>query len=72
MAQFEGKAYIVLRPQKFQLVAAGADHGLRTPGEEITFTARPKIKSQSQIFRYGRSIGPNFWISLIYDFTGCL
>ena len=31
-------------------------HGLRTPGEEIVFTARPKIKSQSQIFRYGRSI----------------
>ena len=30
-------------------------HGLRTPGEEITFTARPKIKSQSQIDRYGRS-----------------
>ena len=26
------------------------------PGEEITFTAQPKIKSQSQIFRYGRSI----------------
>ena len=31
-------------------------HGLRTHGEEITFTARPKIKSQSQIYRYGRSI----------------
>ena len=31
-------------------------HGLRTPGEEIAFTARPKIKSQSQIFRYRRSI----------------
>ena len=31
-------------------------HGLRTPGEEIDFTARPKINSQSQIFRYGRSI----------------
>ena len=24
-------------------------HGLRTPREEMTFTARPKIKSQSQI-----------------------
>ena len=36
--------------------AYGADHGLRTPGEEIAFTARPKINSQSQIFRYGRSI----------------
>ena len=39
--------------------------GLRTPGEEIAFTARPKIHSHSQIFRYGRSIfllpyQPNF------------
>ena len=31
-------------------------HGLRTPGEEIAFTARRKIKSQPQIYRYGRSI----------------
>ena len=31
-------------------------HGLRTPGEEIAFTARPKIHSHSQIFKYGRSI----------------
>ena len=31
-------------------------HGLRTPSEEIAFTARPKIHSHSQIFRYGRSI----------------
>ena len=31
-------------------------HGLQTPGEEIIFTAQPKIKSQSQIFRYGRII----------------
>ena len=41
------------------------DHGLRTPGEEIAVTARPKIKYQSQIFRYGQSIfclphRPNF------------
>ena len=28
------------------------DHGLRTPGEEIAFNARPKIHSHSQIFRY--------------------
>ena len=28
-------------------------HGLRTPREEIVFTARPKTQSQSQIFRYG-------------------
>jgi hypothetical protein len=31
-------------------------HGLRTHREETAFTARPKIQSQSQIFRYGRSI----------------
>ena len=28
-------------------------HGLRTPREEKAFTARPKIQSQSLIFRYG-------------------
>ena len=33
-----------------------AYHRLKTPSEEITFTARPKINSHSQIFRYGRSI----------------
>ena len=32
------------------------EHGLRTPREEIAFTAWPKIQSQSQIFRYGGSI----------------
>ena len=31
-------------------------HWLRTPVEEITFTERPKIKSQSQIFTHGRSL----------------
>ena len=41
------------------------DHGLRTPREEVAFTSRPKIQSQSQIFRYGQSIfclphWPNF------------
>ena len=54
-------------------------HGLRTPREEIAFTARQKIQSQSQIFRYGRSIfclshRPNFsdsfhlclhWVSVV-------
>ena len=45
-------------------------HGLWTPREEISFTARPKIQSQSQIFRYSRSIfclphWPNF--SNIFD-----
>ena len=29
--------------------------GLWTPREEIAFTARPKVQSQSQIFRYGGS-----------------
>ena len=55
------------------------DHGLRTPSEEIAFTARPKIQSQIQIFRYGRTIfclphRPNFsdifdlclhWVSVV-------
>ena len=35
---------------------SGPKHGLQTPGEEIAFTARPKINSHSQIFKYGRSI----------------
>ena len=47
------------------------NHGLRTPREEMVFTARPKIHSHSQIFRYGSSIfclphRPNF--SDIFDF----
>ena len=54
-------------------------HGLRTPREEIVFTARPKIQSQSQILRYCQSIfylphRPNFsdifdlclhWVSVV-------
>ena len=54
-------------------------HGLRTPREEIAFTARPKIQFQSQIFRFGGSIfclphRPNFsdifdlclhWVSVV-------
>ena len=57
-------------------------HGLRTPREEISFTARPKIQSQSQIFRYGGSIfclphWPKFsdifdlclhWVSVVRDY----
>ena len=31
------------------------NHGLRTPGEKISFTARPKINSHFQIFRYDQS-----------------
>jgi hypothetical protein len=34
----------------------GLSHRLRIPDEEITFTARPKIHSHSQIFKYGQSI----------------
>ena len=59
----------------------GLDHGLRTLREEKAFTARPKIHSHSQIFRYGRSIfclplRPNFsdifdlclhWVSVVRD-----
>ena len=36
------------------LVSDRQIHGLRTPGEEIAFTAQPKIQSQSQIFRYSQ------------------
>ena len=57
------------------------NHELRTPGEEIVFTARPKINSQSQISRYGQSIfclpyRPKFsdffdlwlhWVSVVRD-----
>ena len=61
-------------------------HGLRTPREEIAFTARPKIQSKSQILRYGRSIfclphQPNFsdifdlclhWVSVVRGFHALL
>ena len=56
-------------------------HGLRTPREEIAYTARPKINSHSQFFCYGGSIfclphRPNFsgifdlclhWVSVVRD-----
>jgi len=32
------------------------NHGLLTPGEDITLTARPKIHSHSQIFSYSQGI----------------
>ena len=41
------------------------NHGLRRSGEEISFTARPKIKSQLQIFKFGQSI---FYQPTISDF----
>ena len=40
----------------FTFQAYTLPHGLRTPSEEIAFTARPKIHSHSQILRCGRSI----------------
>ena len=42
--------------QGYPTTISTTDYGLRTPGEEIAFTARPKIHSHSQIFRYSRSI----------------
>ena len=64
------------------IISYSFEHGLRTPREEIVFTARPKIQSQSQIFRYGGSIfclphRPNFldifdlclhWVSVVRAF----
>ena len=61
---------------KFSSAAGALAHGLQTPREDIAFTARPKIQSQSQIFRYGQSIfcllhRPNFsdifdlWVSVV-------
>ena len=61
-------------------------HGLRKSREEIAFTARPKIKSQSQIFRYGQSIfclphRPKIsdffdlrfhWVSVVRGYAGCI
>ena len=61
------------------------NHGLRTPREEISFTAQPNIQFQSQIFRYGQSIfclphRPNFsdildlclhWVSVVRGWKNC-
>ena len=61
------------------------NHSLRTPREEIAFTAQLKIHSHSQIFRYGRSIfclphQPKFsdifdlclhWVSVVRVFGHC-
>ena len=52
------------------------DHGLRTPGEEITFTARPKFTPTPRFFGTAEAyfvchISPNFQVSLIYAFIGC-
>ena len=49
-------------------------HGLRTPREEIAFTAQPKIQSQflGVVEAYFVChIGPIFQISLLYAFIGC-
>ena len=50
------RGYIRQIPYIVRNSDVGTKHGLRTPREEIVFTARPRIQSQSQIFRYGRSI----------------
>ena len=52
------------------------DHGLRTPGEEIAFTAQPKIHSTPKFLGTVEAyfvchIGPEFHVSLIYAFIGC-
>ena len=73
--QMDGEGTIRLRISNPQI------HGLWTPGEEIAFTARPKIHSHSQFFRYGQSIfclpyRPKFsdffdlclhWVSVVRD-----
>ena len=48
--------FIVLQCRHQPSLTKNKIHGLRTPGQEITFTAQPKIKFQSRIFRFGRSI----------------
>ena len=53
--------------------AHGRLHGLRRPREELVFTTQPKIQSQSQIFRYGRSIfGRPHWPNFSDIFDLCL
>ena len=68
---------------KYLAKVKGFHHGLRTPREEIVFTARPKTQSQSQIFRYGGRLfclphRPNFsdisdlclhWVSVVRGST---
>ena len=65
------------QPQTFQHMNLDeTKNGLRTPGEEIAFTAWPKINSQSQHFLGTAEayivchIGPKFQISWIYAFIG--
>ena len=65
--------YIIV--MKGTLRTYGMHHRLRTPGEEIAFTARPKIKSNPKFLGTAEAyffchIGP-FQISLIYAFIGC-
>ena len=71
----------IWKPNDFKLIKRQFcfSHGLQTPREKIAFTARPKIHSHSQIFRYGQSIfclphRPNFsdifdlclhWVSVV-------
>ena len=76
------KKYLTLYITIFQIYRYR--HGLRTHGEEIAFTAWPKINSHSQIFRYGQSIfcqshRPKFsdffdlclhWVSVVRELNG--
>ena len=69
----------LIKVVKAHCAPLSARHGLRTPREEMAFTAQPKIHSHSQIFRYGESIfclphRPNFsdifdlclhWVSVV-------
>ena len=49
------------------LICFANSHGLRTPGQKIAFSARPKIHSHSQIFRYG---GRTFCLPHRPEFSG--
>ena len=73
----------LLRSFRSKVRMNGQTHELPSPREEIAFTARPKIQSKTQIFRYGRSIfclthRPNFsdifdlcihWLSVVLGQT---
>ena len=52
---FEIRGWMPRICKNFEIIRTiySSSYGLRTPCEEIVFTARPKINSHSQIFRYG-------------------
>ena len=81
MFQSEPSQKIVTTEKCFPTSRNQSGHGIRMPREEVAFTARQNIRSQSQIFRYGRSIfclpnRPDFsdtfdlclhWVSVVRD-----